>query len=201
MKLKKIVSIALTGSVMALSAGAYAIPTVVGGDGKCSSAGIFNDASECAGGYSKNAINNSSSGVSTQVAALTSLGFDFGTGGSSSFDFNNFTVINANGSNVSGSSISVGQMMTGITIFGAHFGNGSPLGNETAFYKYDAGTVGTSTITFNNIKGISNLVVYSTGGTPTTPSVPEPATWTMLLTGFALMSVVMRRRQTAPIVS
>lgn len=212
MKLKKIVSIALTGSVMALSAGAYAIPTVVpgAGSGTCGSAsvGVFvAGASECAGAYGGNVLNNKGSNVTTQIAALAALGLDFNPSGAGSFNFNDFLKIDFNGGNTNSSAntISLGSnTVTGITIIGVHFGNGSPIKNTTSFYKFDAGTAGTSTITFSNIKAISDLMIYSTGGTsttPTTPSVPEPATWTMLLAGFALMSVVMRRRQTTPIVS
>lgn len=44
----------------------------------------------------------------------------------------------------------------------------------------------------NNITSFSSALVAD----PVTPSVPEPATWAMMIVGFGLVGGAMRRRKT-----
>jgi len=176
---------ALAGALVLPATGASA--AVVQNYGNCATAGVFTDAfsySACAGGYDKNVLNNSQNGVDSQKDALAALGFDI-TG----FDFNDFFKI----PKLSGADVTSppAPLMIGETIFGIHFGNGSVLGNVTAFYKFDAGS-GTSLIPFAT-QGSSGFVLYQTGTTP--PAVPEPATWAMMIGGFGLIGIALRRRR------
>ena len=158
--------------------------------GNCGTAGVFDAPFSyiaCSGGYDKNVLNNSANGVDSQKDALAALGFDV-TG----FDFNSYFKIDSlNGADVTSPPA---PLMTGITIFGIHFGGGSVLGNVTAFYKFDA-SAGTTTIPFAT-NGSSGWVLYQTGG-GTEDVVPEPATWAMMIAGFGLVGAAMRRRTLA----
>lgn len=83
--------------------------------------------------------------------------------------------------------------LSGYTIFAAHFGNfpDSNAPDVTAFWLLNLGTGTTSSVTINDGKGLSNAQILGTG----TPAVPEPATWAMMLVGFAGMGMSMRRRR------
>ena len=87
--------------------------------------------------------------------------------------------------------------LSGLTILGAHFGNNidSDPNNITAFWLLDLGSSATHTINLSNGQGSSNAQVFATG----VASVPEPATWAMMLVGFAGVGMAMRRprRKTA----
>jgi len=81
--------------------------------------------------------------------------------------------------------------LSGLTILGAHFGNNieSDPNNITAFWLLDLGNTTTHTITLSNGQGSSNAQIFATGGTP---GVPEPATWAMMLLGFAGIGMALR---------
>jgi hypothetical protein len=81
--------------------------------------------------------------------------------------------------------------LTGLTILGAHFGNNidSDVNNVTAFWLLDLGDTTTNTITLSSGTGSSNAQIFATG----TPGVPEPATWGMMLLGFAGIGMTLRR--------
>jgi hypothetical protein len=83
--------------------------------------------------------------------------------------------------------------LSGYTVFAAHFGNfpDSNAPDVTAFWLLNLGAGTTSTVTINNGKGVSNAQILGTG-TPTR-SVPEPATWALMLLGFGGVGVAMRR--------
>ena len=83
--------------------------------------------------------------------------------------------------------------LSGYTIFAAHFGNfpDSNAPNVTAFWLLDLGSNTTNSVTINDGKGVSNAQILGTG----TPAVPEPATWALMLFGFAGIGVTMRRRR------
>jgi len=95
-------------------------------------------------------------------------------------------------------------LLYGETFIEVHWGNipnplgGRPLANNiTSFYKFDAGTTGLDKI-FLNFQSASNAIVYKTGvPIENPPAVPEPATWALMLGGFALVGSAMRRRSTA----
>jgi PEP-CTERM motif len=81
--------------------------------------------------------------------------------------------------------------LSGLTILGAHFGNNidSDPNNITAFWLLDLGSTTTHTITLSNGQGSSNAQIFATG----VASVPEPATWAMMLVGFFGVGAAMRR--------
>ena len=81
--------------------------------------------------------------------------------------------------------------LSGLTILGAHFGNNidSDVNNVTAFWLRDLGNTTTHTITLSDGAGSSNAQIFATG----TPAVPEPATWGMMLLGFAGIGMAVRR--------
>ena len=89
-------------------------------------------------------------------------------------------------------------VMSGLTVVGLHFGNtpDAPLNNITAFYLFNLLTP-SDTITLMidgvpNGKGSSNAQLFAPtpGG-----SVPEAATWAMMLVGFGGMGSAMRARR------
>jgi len=84
--------------------------------------------------------------------------------------------------------------LSGLTIFGAHFGNNtdSTLNNVTAFWLLDLGSNPTSIVSVIDGQGVSNAQIYATG---VTRAVPEPATWAMMLVGFAGMGMALRGRR------
>lgn len=136
-------------------------------------------ATSCAGWFDGNALDNSPADVQTQTDALAALGFTFA-------DFNNYTKVETNGGTV----LNFGTPLFGNTIIGIHFGNGSSVGNSTGFFQFNF-TQPTNSINLG-ITAASDAVLYTT-----VPSaVPEPATWAMMLLGFAAIGMAMRRRPT-----
>ena len=149
----------------------------------------------CAGYFDGNVLNSGNASASLQAlgyttnldviaAAVTALGGTFSgtlvgvTGGTVVGDINTF-LGSTNG-------------FTGVQIIGIHYGEGSTqddatVGNMTAFYKIDFGS--TPTKLSVNLRGLSNAYIFSSA-----PSVPEPATWAMMLLGFGGIGMAMRRR-------
>ena len=93
--------------------------------------------------------------------------------------------------------LTLDTLMSGATVLGLHFGNSpdAPDNSITAFYLFNL-TTPSDTITLYdstgklNGQGSSNAQLYATGG----GAVPEPATWAMMLLGFAGIGASMRRR-------
>ena len=81
-----------------------------------------------------------------------------------------------------------GTMLSGWTVVGAHFGNSPDTNtpNVTAFWLIDI-TTPTDTLTLANGQGSSNAQVFATA------PVPEPATWGLMLLGFAGIGTALRR--------
>jgi hypothetical protein len=80
--------------------------------------------------------------------------------------------------------------MSGYTVVSSHFGNiDGPSGNVTVFWLLNL-PAGTTSIPLDAAQGWSNGALYFTQGTP---SVPEPATWAMMLMGFGAVGAAMRR--------
>lgn len=166
------------GAAAALSAVALAAPasaqTIVG---PCSVNDINPAAEACAGYYAGNLLNNSSTDLAAQTAALSTLGLTWdGTwiekidslGGSQTVDFN--TVLN------------------GTVWVGIHKGKAGTF-NGTAFYRVDASNWDQFAY---NLRGSSGAVLYAmTGGA----GVPEPSTWAMMIMGVGATGFAMRRRR------
>ncbi|MGH6993475.1 MAG: PEPxxWA-CTERM sorting domain-containing protein [Caulobacteraceae bacterium] len=109
---------------------------------------------------------------------MADIGFTFDTS-----TFNSLTKVdNLNGS----TTLNFGVPLSGITYFGIHYGAGvGGPGNGTAFYELDL-TSPTNTITLN-YNASSDAVLYETG-----TAVPEPATWALLIGGFAFAGGLLR---------
>jgi hypothetical protein len=147
----------------------------------CSNLDLTPNAIDCSGFYDGNILNDAH--IDEQKAALLDLGFVWD--GTTIIQ----TISPLNGSMV----VDFDQLLVGVSFIAMHFGNGQGgPGNATAFYKIDAGSgIDKINLVYN---ASSNAVLYSTG---TTPGVPEPATWAMMITGFGLVGVAMRRRSMA----
>ena len=177
-------------------AAALGISTPAAATISCSNTDISPTASACAGFYAGNVINGAPANDATLTSALASLGFTY-TG-----DANGIEQFDAAGATV----IDFGTLLFGQTIIGVHFGNGvgSPGyglgprgkgdGDDTAFYLFDAGTVGLDTFTLA-FGASSTVTLFKTGSPPPPPSVPEPATWAMMLMGFGAAGAALRRNR------
>ena len=173
------------------------------------SAGFVNGAIACQGYYGSNLITGGTGSATTtdQMTAINlllngtaSTGDTLPTNNTSSYNppytgLDYDTVLGAL-TNLNGTATLTfsGLTLSGLTILGAHFGNNidSDMNNVTAFWLIDLGATQTSTITLANGAGSSNAQIFATGQTP---SVPEPATWAMMLMGFGATGVAMRRRR------
>jgi hypothetical protein len=146
-------------------------------------------ATSCIGYYSGNIFSNSPADRATQTTALNALSFS-GTP--------NFSAIYAVGSGLKLTGLSGASSLTfsgaptlfGTTYLGVHWGN------QSAIYKLFLSTPMTSiTIIPNNPGGSSNAVLFSTTPyTPPPPPIPEPGTWAMMIVGFGLAGISLRRR-------
>jgi len=141
-------------------------------------------ATGCAGFYDGNVLSNSipNGDIAAQTAALTLLGVTFS-------DFNSYLKIDTSDATF----LDFGQQLYGDTIIGIHFGNGSGVGNSTAFFEFNF-TSPVNGISLN-LPGSSGVVLYLTQAPPQTSPVPEPATWAMMLVGFGAAGVAMRRKR------
>lgn len=93
------------------------------------------------------------------------------------------------------------KTLYGDTVIGVHYGvikvgtgnDAIKFNDQTAFYRFDAGSTGVMKI-INNIDSISNATLYRSGiATP----VPEPETYAMLLAGLGMVGFIARRRKQA----
>ncbi|WP_228243734.1 PEPxxWA-CTERM sorting domain-containing protein [Porphyrobacter sp. GA68] len=181
----------LVGTATMTASGASAAVTL--GSTTCSLGDISPTAVACRGWYEGNLNSNSPADRAAQAAALNALL------GVSTFTAANLTFTETLPS-ISGNSVNFATPLYGNTVVSFHVGgaNGQATGigySGTAFYLFDAGNLvgGLDTIGFNRA-GLSNARLYSTG-TFQTPAVPEPATWLMMILGFAAVGGAMRRKQ------
>ena len=149
------------------------------------------DAIACQGYFAGNLLNGSPTDVANQQAAIYALPGTFTWDGNWDGLVASGNTLSGAGDLSNGNQLNFGTTMFGLTIVGAHFGNvdGSP-GNVSVFWLFDFGTTGADFVTLDNPQGWSNAALYTTG---TPPSVPEPATWAMMLLGFGAAGAAMRR--------
>lgn len=159
-------------------------------DVACARTDVSPAASSCAGWFDGNL--DQGSPTSDTAAALNQLL------GVTTFTAGNVTVLK-DLQNLTGNTVDFGVPMYGETVVSFHVGaaKGAPDGvgfNSTAFFEFDAGELkgGLQSIDFERA-GLSNAELYSTG-TYQPPSVPEPATWAMLILGVGMIGFAARRR-------
>jgi hypothetical protein len=174
MKLHLIVPALVLGAAMATPAAAATV-TCTGSESLLTATTGGTAASNCAGFFSGNVLDNSKVDVQTQTDALSTLGFTF-------TNFNDFTKVDS----INGGVLNFGVPLIGDTIIGIHFGDGSGVGNSTGFFEFNF-TQPTSSINIG-ISAPSDAVLFTTGS-----AVPEPASWAMMLLGFAGIGFVLRR--------
>jgi len=147
---------------------------------------------DCAGFYSGNLLKGDTGDtVDGPVAAALAL---LGMANSATA-----TYIEKIGSLGGSTTVDFATLLSGPTIVGIHFGQGSTAfdglpaydgrGGGTAFYKFDAGT---SLETFGlTISASSGAAIFQT-----TP-VPEPGTYAMMLAGLGVLGFAAKRRKQA----
>ena len=146
------------------------------------------NASDCSGYYDGNLLGGSATKIELQKQAIADLDSDFVFDGDWGA-VEGTKILTLSGGNM----LDFGMMLYGETIIAAHFGNvAGPAGNVTAFYLFDFGTTGVSSITLNNTQGFSNAVLYTTGA----GAVPEPAVWMLLILAFGGIGFAMRNAKT-----
>jgi hypothetical protein len=150
------------------------------------------DALDCAGYFSGNLINGTAEDIANQQEAIAELDGDFVWDGDwEAAELTKILTLE------NGNELNFGQTLFGETIIGMHFGNvAGPAGNVSVFWLFDFGAEGADFIVLDDPTGFSNAVLYTTSSTP---PVPEPATWAMMLLGFGAAGTAIRRsRRRAP---
>lgn len=147
----------------------------------CSVTDLSIQAQACAGFFDGNLLSNSPTDVAAQKAALNSLGFVWN---------GDFNTVEKHG--VTAGTLDFSTPLNSTTYLAIHFGNGKGgPGNATAFYRLDAGS-NLDSLLLNYSAG-GNAVLYATSAS--TPPVPEPETYGMLLAGLGVVGFIARRRQ------
>jgi hypothetical protein len=139
----------------------------------------------CSGYYAGQLLSNNAGDVVDQKTALSGLGFN-----TTGFNFNSYLKLTGLAGN---STINWGVPLSGITYFAIHYGGGTPSPtpgqDSTAFYRVDFGATPINSFQLN-FGSTSDAVLYAT-----VPSVPEAATWGMMIAGFGIVGATARRRR------
>jgi hypothetical protein len=146
-------------------------------------------ATGCQGFFAGNILDGKPADVTAQQNALAALGFTL-------TDAQIKGAVAHDKVTVSGFSptLSFNQDLTGDVVFGIHYGNGKGgPGNATAFYSLDLGSTVLTSIQLLTYEGpLSDAVLYVDGGHS---AVPEPATWGLMLVGFAGLGAALRSQR------
>ena len=163
----------------------FAAPTLVSG-GACNALTPNPDSTACAGAYAGNLNNNNSIGdLNLAIDALVGSNYPNVTWASLE---PTGALVTGNGDDATGT-ITFQQALLGDVILSVHFGDaGTGLGDRTILYLFNFATP-TTTVALNT-QGFSNAVYINT-------PVPEPATWALMIIGFAGVGMTMRYRRRA----
>lgn len=82
------------------------------------------------------------------------------------------------------------DLNTGVPKSGDAYAGGTALFTNTAYYGYDTSTNPATAYDFCKVKGICDLNFRITASTP---SVPEPASWALMIGGLGIVGATMRR--------
>jgi hypothetical protein len=181
-----VAALAFVGAVSVASSASAALtlvstcdPTTLTGVG-----GTITDVS-CSGWWSGNLNGGSSGMIADADTAIDELPGVSGFAGGG-LDGGNF--------DISGNPITFPEPLTGEVIVSFHNGaaNGAsdpsgPGGESTAFFEFEAPAGGITQLDLN-VAGWSNAEIWEDGGI----SVPEPATWAMMLLGVGAIGAAMR---------
>jgi hypothetical protein len=185
MKIQATLLAAAAAALMGMSGAARAdLPPVVA---PCSVTDITINAIDCRGFYGSQYLSGSPGDVAVQIEALGQLGFTW----------DGVSTITADNQSGLGGATTLNFVtpLVGLTYIGIHYGGGtgSPTpqgGDTTVFYSLDAGAGITSLMLAYGAS--SDVKVYST-----TPAVPEPETYALMLAGLGAMGFMARRRKQA----
>jgi hypothetical protein len=169
-------SCALAFSAMPASAAA------VLGSTACSN-GDISGATDCRGWFEGNLNSGNATDLANEALIINDLL------GTNTYTGSNLPFVDV--TNLSGSTITFAQALTGTVILGVHVGAANGAGgigyNGTAFYTLvDPG----SSVTLN-VPGLSNARVFGVA------AVPEPGTWAMMLLGLGSLAWLIRRNRRA----
>jgi hypothetical protein len=175
--MRRVLKIALAAAAIGLATPAFAAVPV--SDGTCTSPSgdTVPSATLCTGYFTGNIFNNNPDDVTAITNALAGFGVTY------SGNLADYPGASSLGGITDLSSIF--GTLTGVQVIGIHYGGGAG-GGESAFYQIDFGTGSTLSL---NLPSSSNAYLF----TPNS-GVPEPATWGMMLLGFAGIGFAMRRR-------
>lgn len=195
--MRRILKLALAGAAIAAATSAHAT-TVTPTSDPCGL--VVTNAVACVGYYGGNLLTGGAGSATTATEQnyinqlLSGPATTSGAGYTPPYTLSTGTVLASLGT-LSGTA---GQPFTydfsplqlsGWTVFAAHFGNfpDSTAPDVTAFWLLNLGSTPTSDITISNGQGVSNAQIFATA------PVPEPATWGMMLLGFAGVGMALRR--------
>lgn len=172
---------AVAALAMVTASPAFAALTVVS---PCSITTPDPDAVACAGFFDGNLLNNNDIG-DINLALDQLVGGNFNPDAVWANLDPTKLLISGSGNDPTGT-ITFQQALLGQAILGVHFGDaGTGLGDRTVFYLFNFASPTTSIAL--NTQGFSDGIIINN-------PVPEPATWGMMLLGFAGIGFVMRRR-------
>lgn len=197
--MRRVLTMALAGAAMMAASPALATPPNVTPTNDPCTYVFISTAIACQGYYGHNLFTGGQGSATTtaELADITTLetaAVSQGPGYTGNYNLPDATVLGAL-SNLNGSATLTftGLNLTGLVILGAHFGN-TPDSNApdvSAFWLLDLGNTVTNTITLSNGMGSSDAQIFAVSPLP----VPEPATWGMMLLGFAGIGFAMRRNR------